>query len=121
MQRWYNPRTDKTRFNMIQFFKNLLGARPETNIGSLILRGALVIDVRTETEFDSGHAPGSVNIPLDRIQENVFRFNKNKPIITCCASGIRSATARRILINNGFTDVYNGGSWTHVKDEMSHA
>jgi phage shock protein E len=100
---------------MIQLFKNLLGAKPEANIGDLLQRGALIIDVRTETEFDSGHAPGSVNIPLDQLQQNISRFNKNKPIITCCASGIRSATARRILINNGFAEVYNGGSWTNMR------
>jgi rhodanese-related sulfurtransferase len=105
---------------MIQFFKNLLGTKPEANISDLLLRGALVIDVRTETEFDVGHAPGSVNIPLDQLQHNISRLNKNKPIITCCASGIRSATAKRILINNGFAQVYNGGSWTNIKREMSH-
>jgi phage shock protein E len=106
---------------MIQFFRNLLGAKPEANIGDLLLHGALVIDVRTETEFDAGHAPGSVNIPLDQLQQNISRLNKNKPIITCCASGIRSATAKRILINNGFAKVYNGGSWTNMKSQMSHS
>jgi len=105
---------------MIQFFKNLLGARPEPNIGSLLLRGALVIDVRSEAEFDGGHAPGSVNIPLDQLQENISRLNKNKPIITCCASGVRSATARRILLNSGFAEVYNGGSWATMKTHMSN-
>jgi len=105
---------------MIQFFRNLLGAKSGANIGDLLLHGALVIDVRTETEFDAGHAPGSVNIPLDQLQQNISRLNKNKPTITCCASGIRSATARRILINNGFAKVYNGGSWTNMKREMSH-
>jgi rhodanese-related sulfurtransferase len=106
---------------MIQFFKNLLGAEPAANISDVLLRGALVIDVRTEAEFDGGHAPGSVNIPLDQLHQNMGRLNKNKPIITCCASGIRSATARRILINNGFNQVYNGGSWTKMKGEMSHS
>jgi rhodanese-related sulfurtransferase len=105
---------------MIQFFKNLLGAKPEANISELLIRGALVIDVRTETEFDGGHAPGSVNIPLDQLQQNISRLNKNKPIITCCTSGIRSATARRILINSGFAQVYKCGSWTNMKNEMSH-
>jgi phage shock protein E len=105
---------------MIRLFRDLLGAKSEVNIGELLLRGALVIDVRTESEFDGGHAPGSVNIPLDQLQQNISRLNKNKPIITCCASGIRSSTARRILINNGFAQVYNGGSWTNMKSQMSH-
>ena len=105
---------------MIQFFRNLLAAKPEENINDLLIRGALVIDVRTESEFELGHAAGSVNIPLDQLHQNVSRFNKNKPIITCCASGIRSATAKRILTNNGFNQVYNGGSWTNMKGKMSH-
>jgi rhodanese-related sulfurtransferase len=106
---------------MIQFFKNLLEAKSEENINDLLLRGALVIDVRTESEFELGNAPGSVNVPLDQLQQNISRFNKNKPIITCCASGIRSATAKRILTNNGFNQVYNGGSWINMKREMSHS
>lgn len=96
------------------FFRNLLGARPDSNIEQLLENGALIVDVRTEREFKSGHVRGSVNIPLDTLQKNMARLKKNKAIITCCASGIRSATAKKILINNGFSEVYNGGSWTNL-------
>ena len=99
---------------MFVFLKDLLG-RPDANIDELISKGAMILDVRTEREFSSGHLDGAVNIPLDRLQTNVSTLNKNRPIITCCASGIRSATAKRILIQNGFAQVFNGGSWTNLK------
>ncbi|HET9826686.1 MAG TPA: rhodanese-like domain-containing protein [Chitinophagaceae bacterium] len=100
---------------MMGFFRNLLGAAPDSNIEQLLKKGATIVDVRTEREYISGHVRGSMNIPLDKLQKNISKLKKNKPIITCCASGIRSATAKKILMNSGFTDVHNGGSWTNVQ------
>jgi len=100
---------------MIEFFKNLLGAGPKLNIEELLAKGATIIDVRTEREFKNGHVRGSVNIPLDKLNKNIPKLKKDKPIITCCASGIRSATAKNILKNCGFAEVYNAGSWTSIK------
>jgi phage shock protein E len=97
---------------MIDFFKNLFGAGPKLNIDELLAKGAIIIDVRTEREFNTGHVTGAVNIPLDKLPKNISKLKKDKPIITCCASGMRSATAKKILMNNGFTEVYNAGSWT---------
>jgi phage shock protein E len=100
---------------MINFLKNLLGAGPSLNIDELIQKGATIVDVRTESEFRSGHAKGSINIPLDKLNKNLSKLKKDKPVITCCASGMRSATAKNILKNNGFAEVYNAGSWTSIK------
>ena len=44
--------------------------------------------------------------------------DKNKPIITCCASGMRSAAAKNILKSNGYQTVYNGGSWASLKHQI---
>ncbi len=76
----------------------------------LVTNGATILDVRTKEEYKFGHIKNSVNIPLDKLTGSLKRLNKNKPVITCCASGSRSALARRILKNHGF-EVYNGGSW----------
>jgi rhodanese-related sulfurtransferase len=100
---------------MITFFKNLLGANPDPNVQELLKRGATIIDVRTEREFSTGHLQGSVNIPLDKLQKNASNLKRDKPIITCCASGVRSATAKKILMNIGFSEVCNGGSWANLK------
>ena len=100
---------------MIQFLKRLFGIKPSVNFGELMAQGAMVIDVRTKGEYQSGHLKNGVNIPLDALTSNVSKFDKSKLIITCCASGMRSATAKRMLLSNGFTEVHNGGSWTSLR------
>ena len=71
----------------------------------------LVIDVRTSKEFESGHFPQSINIPLHTIEEEISTIQSyNKDIIVVCASGIRSERAKNILINKGIS-CHNGGSW----------
>lgn len=94
---------------MLSFLKNILGIKT-TDFARLITEGAIIIDVRTKGEFVSGHIEKSLNIPLDQLQEGTKKLKKDKPVITCCASGMRSAAARNILKSQGF-EVYNGGSW----------
>jgi phage shock protein E len=99
---------------MINFLKNLLNPGPALNIEELLQKGAVIVDVRTEGEFRSGHAKGSINIPFDKLNKSLSKLNKNKPVITCCASGMRSESAMSILKKNGFLEVYNAGSWTRL-------
>lgn len=96
---------------MLQMLKEFLGLSPKTDWKKLMKNGAQVIDVRSRGEFNTGHIPGSVNIPLPNIVINLSGIDKSKPVITCCASGMRSAAAKRVLKANGFTEVYNGGGW----------
>ena len=44
--------------------------------------------------------------------------DKNKTIITCCASGMRSASAKSILKSNGYTSVHNGGGWSSLQSKL---
>lgn len=82
------------------------------NFRELINNGALIVDVRTPAEYNSGHINGSLNIPLNKLHGNISLLKKkNKPVITCCASGMRSASAVRMLKTGGIEDVYNGGGW----------
>ena len=77
----------------------------------MIDSGAQVIDVRTTQEFNSGHFEGSVNIPLNTIENNIDKIKSiNKDIVVVCASGLRSGKAIDILSNKGINS-YNGGSW----------
>jgi phage shock protein E len=101
---------------MINTLKNFLGLGPKVNMGDLIAGGAQIIDVRTSREFASGHLKGSINIPLDQLHEQVKKLKgKGYPVITCCASGMRSASAKSFLTSNGFINVHNGGSWHSLK------
>jgi rhodanese-related sulfurtransferase len=98
---------------MFSFLKKIFGER--VSIQELILNGATIIDVRSKEEFKLGHLKSSINIPLDKLSHGLKKLDKNKPIITCCASGMRSASARSMLKSNGFEQVHNGGSWTSLR------
>jgi len=103
----------------MQWIKKIFGTEPEPNWKKLVQDGAQIIDVRTNGEFASGHIPGSINIPLQNIRNNFSRIKKDKQVITCCASGMRSASARTLLKANGFKEVYNGGSWISLQNKIS--
>ncbi len=93
----------------------LFGKKETVNLGELIKNGAQIIDVRSPGEFSQGHIKKAKNIPLDKLAGQINKLDKSKPIITCCASGMRSASARGILLKAGFQTVINGGGWTNLK------
>ncbi len=99
------------------FFDSLFG--PKVDLQEVISGGATILDVRTKGEYQSGHLRKSINIPLNNLTGNIKKLDPNKPIITCCASGGRSAAARRILKDSGFTAVYDGGPWVSLKKYLS--
>ncbi|HNR48359.1 MAG TPA: rhodanese-like domain-containing protein, partial [Bacteroidia bacterium] len=92
---------------------------PKADFKELVQSGAQIIDVRTKQEFQGGHIKGSVNIPLQNLSNNLSKIKKDKPVITCCASGMRSASAKSILTSKGFGEVYNGGGWMSLQNKIS--
>lgn len=73
-------------------------------------RGALLLDVRTKAEFDTGHLPGATNIPLPILTANVAAVGDVKrPVVVYCASGTRSALASVVLKRFGFSQVADLG------------
>ncbi len=98
----------------MKFLKKFFGLGPKADFKELFNNGATIVDVRTKSEYHSGNIKGSLNIPLDILPNSLSKINRDKPVITCCASGMRSASAKRILKNNGYTEVYNGGGWTNL-------
>ena len=103
----------------MQLLKKLFGLGPKTDYHELIRKGAIIVDVRTPGEYKSGHIKGSLNLPLDSLGKNLSELKKDKCIICCCASGMRSGAAKRILQSNGFNEVYNGGSWLRLQNKIS--
>ena len=104
---------------MLQAIKNLLGLGPKVDFKELLQNGATIIDVRSKGEFQGGHIKGSVNIPLDVLSSNLSKIKKDKPVITCCASGMRSASAKAMLKSRGFAEVYNGGGWMGLQNKIN--
>ena len=103
---------------MIATLKKLFGVGPAVDLGALIANGATIVDVRTSGEYASGHIKGSLNIPLAALGSQMSKLKKDKPVITCCASGMRSSSAKAMLKSNGFTEVHNGGSWYSLQSKI---
>lgn len=100
---------------MLSIFKKWFGSSAP-DMGQLLAGGAVVLDVRTKNEYDAGHINGAKHIPLDKLQGQLDQVRKlNKPVITVCRSGSRSAMAKNIL-NNAGIEAYNGGAWTSLKN-----
>ena len=105
---------------MFDSIKKLFGFGPSVNYADLVKQGAIILDVRSKGEYSGGHINGSMNISVDTLSSNLGKLkDKNKTIITCCASGMRSASAKNILKLNGYTNVYNGGGWSSLKNKIN--
>ncbi len=89
----------------------LSSMRMRRRLPALLKEGAQLVDVRSPEEFFAGHAPGSVNIPLQDLEQGAGELDPDKWVVVCCASGTRSAMAGRKLRGMGFSRVLNAGSW----------
>ncbi len=88
-------------------------------IEEYIKKGAIIIDVRSNSEYVNGHVIGSKNIPLQTLSHEIDEIKSwNKPIIACCQTGIRSSQATSILNKNGI-DCINGGGWSSLNKKLS--
>lgn len=107
--------------SLTQHSMSLLGklfGMKSVNYQQLVKEGAVIVDVRSPGEFQGGHIKGSINVPLQSIQSSLGKIPKNKTVITCCASGMRSASAKSILKSAGYADVHNGGGWMSLKSKI---
>ena len=95
--------------------QKLFGAK--TDYKELMKDGAVIIDVRSASEFKSGHIKGSKNIPLPELSNKLGKLKKGQTIITCCASGARSGSAKGMLNAKGF-ETFNGGGWRSLNNKL---
>ncbi|MDV8148719.1 rhodanese-like domain-containing protein [Arthrobacter sp. B10-11] len=68
----------------------------------LLASRAVLIDVRSAQEWRSGHAPQAKHLPLDRLQGGTSGLQKGRPVVAMCQSGVRSASAARLLAGQGY-------------------
>lgn len=99
------------------FLSKLFGGGPKVDLKEMVKNGAVIVDVRTPAEFQGGHIKGSINIPLQSLDKNLGKLKKDKAIITCCASGMRSASAKGILKSKGY-EAINGGGWSSLQAKL---
>lgn len=65
-----------------------------------------LVDVRSEWEFNSGHIPGAINIPLEQISWRMNEIPRNRPVVVVCQSGNRSQAGARAMVEAGI-QAYN--------------
>jgi phage shock protein E len=90
----------------------------DDGLDNLIKSGAVILDVRTEKEFEMGHISGSQNISLGTIRERYHELDPDKTYITVCSHGLRSVKVEHILKEKGFRKVYNGGAWSDLQKSL---
>jgi rhodanese-related sulfurtransferase len=79
----------------------------------LVAAGARLLDVRSPGEFDAGHLPGAVNVPVQELEARLAEVGAaDHDVVVYCRSGHRSASAAELLRRHGFTRVHNLGPMT---------
>ena len=99
------------------FLDFIFGAK-KRQVEEYLKNGAVILDVRTQGEWDKGHIEHAKHVPLDQLQQKVEELKQlNKPFIVCCESGIRSAKAAKYLNLNNI-EATNGGGWVSLKKKL---
>ena len=79
---------------------------------SAVESGGLLLDVRSPGEFSGQHLDGAINIPVGELSGRMGELgDKDRPVVVYCASGARSRAAMGILLDGGFEEVHDLGSW----------
>jgi phage shock protein E len=88
-----------------------LGKVSRAKAHEVVEHGGLLVDVRTEEEYVSGHIDNAVNVPLQELPGKAPALvAERKPIVVYCRSGMRSGAARRLLRDAGASHVYDLGA-----------
>lgn len=93
------------------YFMRSVGKASPEQAQTLVSQGALLVDVRSPGEYADGHIEGAVNIPVGEVESRIGEFgDKDASVVVYCRSGMRSASAKRTLIEHGWTDVHDLGA-----------
>jgi phage shock protein E len=104
----------------VAVLKRLALVRPE-RAREWLKQGAVVIDVRSEAEFQERHLPGAINIPLGQLRDEIARHapNQEQAILLHCLSGGRSGIGKGVLKRMGYGNVSNLGSYARAEKILS--
>ncbi|HMA64856.1 MAG TPA: DsrE/DsrF/DrsH-like family protein, partial [Chitinispirillaceae bacterium] len=82
--------------------------------------GAIVLDVRTASEYEQGRIDGALLIPVDELRKRLGELDASKPILVYCQVGLRGHVATRILIQNGFNAINLSGGYKTFMTYKKH-
>ena len=99
-------------------FLDFIFSTKKRQVAHYLKNGAVILDVRTQREWDKGHIENSKHIPLDQLHQKVEALKQlNKPFVVCCESGVRSAKAAKFLNLNNI-EATNGGGWVRLSNKL---
>lgn len=75
-----------------------------------------IIDVRTKEEYKEAHLPNAINYPIESLKDSLVNLDRSENIIVVCRSGNRSKKAKKLLLDNYFEKVYDGGKWQNIEE-----
>jgi phage shock protein E len=86
----------------------------------LLATESLIIDVRTDNEWNNGYIENAKHIPISELKKrlNEIQAFRDQPVFTYCAAGKRAERAKNLLIENGFTNVTNLGGIQDASKEL---
>jgi NADPH-dependent 2,4-dienoyl-CoA reductase/sulfur reductase-like enzyme/rhodanese-related sulfurtransferase len=119
MELAYSPQygSAKDPINMAGFVAAglLRGEHPQVNVEDALAASPdqrpYLVDVRTPSEFATGHIPGAINIPVDDLRSRLSELPRDREIAAYCRVGQRGYLATRILLQSGFKAVNMGGGF----------
>lgn len=96
---------------------------PAPQLKQILADGAVLVDVRTQSEVESGSLAGAIHLPHGQILElpEKAAVNKDTPIVLYCRSGHRSGLATKALNDAGYTNVHNGGGYQELKKTLEES
>ncbi|MEW6599757.1 MAG: rhodanese-like domain-containing protein [Nitrospirota bacterium] len=102
-----------------RFFMNDLTAEKAVR---LLDEGAVLIDVRTEEEYQAAHLKRAINVPLSEMSAGIERIvpERDSVVLLHCRSGSRSFVGKRLLKKMQYHKVYNLGSFSRAKRMVSN-
>ncbi|MEX6689428.1 DUF2892 domain-containing protein [Danxiaibacter flavus] len=104
------------RFCPLYSLLHISTRKPAIDFKKILQQNAIIVDVRQPNEYNLGHIEGSINMPLSELSEQITTL-KGKTVVVCCASGARSAVAKKILSAKGIK-TFNGGGWKNLEGDI---
>lgn len=93
---------------------------PVSQVRELLNSGIQFVDVRRTAEYANGHASQTINLPLDKLPNEIGKLDPQKPTYIICQSGYRSSLGTSVLENAGFSEIYNviGGTAAWISEGL---
>ena len=83
-------------------------------------KNIIILDVRTQAEYDKKHIPNAVLLPIEELRKDNFELlpDKNQKILVYCWTGRRAEDSTKILAEHGYKNVFNFGGLVDWKGEV---